>query len=72
MTYKIKEYDKFLCIQDYVMYDTEEAAYTEGKEYLSEAEDCITDNETDVYHQMDGQDDFFEHFKFIGNVGGCH
>ena len=71
MEYKIKKGDKFLCLQDYIM-DDERIAYTKGKEYFSEINNRITDDELDKLHEMNGQDDFFEYFKFLGNMGGCH
>lgn len=71
MSYEIKKGDKFLCLEDYIM-DDDRIAYTKGKIYLSEINNRITDDEFDTLHEMDGQDDFFEYFKFLGNDGGCH
>jgi hypothetical protein len=47
------------------MDDTEEIAYTKGLVYESEKDECITDNEGDKQHHMDGQEDFFEHFTLL-------
>jgi len=65
MEYKIKKGDKFLCLEDYVMYDDDLIAYEQGKIYISEIDGCITDEQKDVKHKMDGQYDFFKHFKQI-------
>jgi hypothetical protein len=64
MEYKIKKGDRFLCLKNYVM-DDDRVAYNKGLIYLSELDDRITDNEFDVMHYMNGQDDFFEYFKFL-------
>jgi len=61
MNYKIKKGDTFLCLGDYEM-DDETIAYTKGKEYVSEQDDCITDNQGTDNHHMDGQEDFFKFF----------
>lgn len=63
--YQIEKGDRFMCIQDYIMDDTEEIAYTKGLVYESEKDECITDNEGDKQHHMDGQEDFFEHFTLL-------
>lgn len=47
---EIKKGMKFLCTKDVVMNSTLELLYKEGCIYLSEAEDCITDEEGDVSH----------------------
>ena len=65
MEYKIKKGDKFLCLEDYEMYDDESLAYTKGETYLSEVDGCITDNELDVNHKMNNQYDFFKYFQVI-------
>ena len=64
MKYKIKNGDRFLCLEDYEM-DDERIAYTKGKIYLSEIDGRITDNELDTLHEMEGQNDFFEYFELI-------
>ena len=64
MEYKIKKGDKFLCLEDYIM-DDDRVAYTQGKVYKSELDNRITDNDFDIMHEMQGQDDFFEYFKFL-------
>lgn len=65
MEYKIKRGDRFLCLDNYVMFDTDVEAYTKDKIYLSESDGCITDNEQDVKHEMGDQEDFFEHFLYL-------
>lgn len=37
--------------------------YTAGKVYLSEISGCLTDNSTDIRHDMEVEEDFFEHFS---------
>ena len=64
MEYKIIKGDKFLCLENYTMYD-DTIAYTKGKVYECEIDNCITDDQKDKTHQMDGQDDFFDYFKLI-------
>ena len=64
MRYKIEKGDKFLCLEEYVMEDYS-VAYTKGKEYVSEMDGKITDNEFDTHHDMTGQDDFFDYFKSL-------
>ena len=54
--------DCFLCLEDYIM-DDERIAYTKGKEYISEKDGCITDNDKDVSHEMYMEGDFFVYFK---------
>ena len=47
----IKKGDKFKCIKDVIMNDDpEEVAYTSDKIYISEIDECITDNQGIVYH----------------------
>ena len=65
MRYKIGKGDKYLCLLDYIM-DDDRIAYTGGKVYLSESDDCITDDSLDSKHRMEGQDDFFEFFELVG------
>lgn len=64
MEYKIKKGDRFLCLEDYEM-DDERISYTKDKMYFSELDGRITDDEFDVMHEMEGQNDFFEYFKFV-------
>lgn len=60
--YKITKGSIFLCIKDYEM-ESGAIAYTNGKEYLSEVDNMLTDNDLDIYHDMGGERDFFEHFR---------
>lgn len=47
----IKKGDKFKCIKDVIMdNDPDDIAYTKGKIYISESDECITDNQGDVSH----------------------
>jgi hypothetical protein len=61
MRYVIEVGDTFLCKKDYVM-DDESTAYKKGKKYISEIQNCITDEQGCDNHDMSGQDDFFEYF----------
>lgn len=47
---KIKKGDRFLCIKDVEM-DSSRIDYIKGKEYISEKDGCITDEEGDAYHK---------------------
>lgn len=66
MRYKIEKGDCFKCIKTFRM-ESGEKAYTKGKDYCSEVSHCITDNEVDLYHNMEFEsiEDFFEYFKLI-------
>ena len=64
MEYKIKKGDRFLCLENYIM-DDDRVAYTKGLIYTSELDSRITDDDFDVFHEMNGQDDFFEYFSFV-------
>jgi dUTP pyrophosphatase len=62
MYYKIKKGDKFLCLQDYIM-DEGHVAYQKGKIYISQKDNCITDEQRDEDHSMIGELDFFYYFE---------
>jgi hypothetical protein len=47
---KIKVGDKFLCIRDVRMEDSNRLVYIEGNVYYSESEGCITDEDGDINH----------------------
>jgi hypothetical protein len=64
MEYKIERGDTYKCIKTFKM-ETGEKAYIKGKEYFSEVDRCITDEETDCYHNMEDIEDFFDYFKFL-------
>jgi hypothetical protein len=64
MIYKIIKGDRFLCLENYIM-DDEKVAFKKGNIYLSELNGCITDDEFDINHGMEGEYDFFEFFKLI-------
>ena len=54
----IKKGDKFKCIRDVIMNDDpEEIAYTSDKIYISEVDECITDNQGLVYHHWNSKED---------------
>ena len=62
---KIKKGSKWLCIKTVLMNDTNETAYTKGKIYESEIDDCITDEEGLISHQwtVDYFEEYFEEVK---------
>jgi hypothetical protein len=64
MRYIIEKGDVFKCIKTYRM-ESEEKAYTKGKQYFSEVGGCITDNEPDVNHSMQSEERLFEYFKLV-------
>ena len=66
MEYNIKKGDRFICLEDYIMYD-DRIAYTKGKVYKSELDNRITDDDFDIQHEMQGQIDFFEYFKLLSS-----
>jgi len=49
MKTEIKKGDRFICIKDLVM-DNEETMYIKGKEYTSEQDKCITNEEGNINH----------------------
>jgi hypothetical protein len=60
---EIKKGDKFKCIENVKMGDTEEVVYTEGKQYLSESDDCITNDLGEKRHSWSWNvgDDYTDH-----------
>ena len=64
MIYKIQKGDRFKCIKTFKM-ETGEKVYTKGVIYTSEVDSNITDNEPFVMHDMEGVEEFFEHFKLL-------
>lgn len=46
----IKEGDKFKCVKDVIMNDSGETAYIKGHVYMSELDECITDEQGFVSH----------------------
>src|SRR5690606_15167308 len=53
--------EKFLCVSDVFVDETNERAYTQGKVYTSHRDGCITDNDGDSYHSWpDGAELFFD------------
>ena len=64
MMRKIIKGSKWLCIKTVIMDDTEEIAYTKGKTYNSEKDDCITDEQGLINHWWT-VDYFNQYFKKV-------
>ena len=60
---KIKKGDKFLCIRDVRMEDSNRLVYAEGEVYESEVDKCITNDEGDINHQWEDVIYTNEYFK---------
>jgi hypothetical protein len=60
----IKKGQKFKCVKDYVMRGGE-IAYKAGKNYKSEIDYCLTDEQGTKKHGMSLSTDFYEHFELI-------
>lgn len=58
--YPIKKGDKFLCIKDFVM-DIGDTAYTKGKEYISEYDECVTNNDGNTRHFHTEEGDLYKY-----------
>lgn len=60
----IKKGDKLLCIQTVVMEDEDsgEITYIEGKEYVSEIDNCITDEQGCDHHYWSEKDNVWDYF----------
>ena len=65
---EIKKGDKFLCIRNFLM-DDGEIAYKEGNTYVSDRNDCITDEIHDAFHEMNDID-INIYFKKIDDASG--
>ena len=53
----IKKGDKFKCIKDVIMKeDSKNIAYTSDRTYISEEDNCITDNDGIIYHNWNETD----------------
>ena len=63
MTVDIKKGDRYLCVCNVVMNDTNELAYIKGRVYTSELDGCLTDEEGIVKHWWCGCTIFADHFK---------
>ena len=65
---KIRKGDKFECTQSVVM-DDGSVAYIKGKAYVSESDDCITDETREDYHYWNAQEpekeNWWHYFKRI-------
>ena len=65
----IKKGDKFKCIKDVIMDDDpEEVAYTSGKIYISEIDECITDNQGIIDHHWNNKEDNQYFIKLSGDM----
>ena len=65
----IKKGDKFKCIKDVIMNDDpEEVAYTSDKIYISEIDECITDNQGLVYHHWNNKEANQYFIKLSGDM----
>ena len=64
----IKKGDKFKCIKDVIMDDDPKSiAYTSGRTYISEEDNCITDNDGSPNHSWsDCADEYF--IKLSGDM----
>jgi hypothetical protein len=62
MKYKIEKGDTFKCIKNFKMED-DSVEYSKGAVYVSDVDDCITDNSSDEYHDMADYKKFFKYFK---------
>ena len=60
----IKKGQEFKCVKDYVMRGGE-IAYKAGKNYKSEIDYCLTDEQGTKKHGMSFSTDFYEHFELI-------
>jgi hypothetical protein len=60
----IKKGQKFKCVKDYVMRGGE-IAYKAGKNYKSEIDYCLTDEQEIKGHRMSLSTNFYEHFELI-------
>ena len=60
---KIKKGDKFLCIRDVRMEDSNRLVYSEGEVYVSEFDGYITDDEGDKHHGWEGVTYIKKYFK---------
>lgn len=53
----IKKGDKFECIKDVIMDNNpKDIAYTSGKNYISELDECITDDQNKVNHYWSNEE----------------
>lgn len=62
--YPIKRGDSFICTKDFIM-DDGEVSYTEGKMYISEENNCVTNNKGNSSHMHSEDGDLYEHMNKI-------
>ena len=67
MIIKIHKGDKFLCKKTVVDYFGDEVMYIKGKVYISEQDDCITDEQGEKNHFWLTEYNLFEYFKWQRN-----
>jgi len=60
MITEIKKGDRFRCVEDVVMIDSGSFTYYKGKEYLSEQDGCITNEQGETDHRWGDASRFFE------------
>lgn len=68
----IKKGERFMCIRDVKMSDTQQVYYNEGKIYESEIDGCITNEKSDQYHQWDSYPIINEHFVLVDSDNKLH
>ena len=62
----IKKGDKFKCIKSVIMEDNpEDVAYTEGELYISDFDNCITDNQGNKNHYWSDKKELITYFKKV-------
>lgn len=65
---KIKKGDSFLCVKDFVMWDGE-VSYKKDNTYLSEVDNCITDEQGNKEHFITSKfEDYFVNTKDIASL----
>lgn len=66
MIKKVKRGDKFLCIKDVIMNEGV-LAYIKGNVYVSERDECITDEQEDVCHGWTKEVGLNDYFTFFAD-----
>lgn len=63
----IKKGDRFLCIDTVAMNNTKKIAYIKDKEYISEMDTCITDEQGIKSHHWDEKVGVWDYFMKLNN-----
>lgn len=63
----IENGDRFLCIDTVTMYGTGKIAYIKDKEYISEMDNCITDEQGIKSHHWDEKVGVWDYFMKLNN-----